>query len=62
MENHRQYSRQSFHYHKQIQTNKLNVYFSGDSFMLVRPMGQGANTSIFQIKNDIVKAVTWCTH
>jgi len=43
-----------------VQSKKVDVYFSGHSFILIKLHGQGATQPTFEIKQNAVQAITWC--
>lgn len=43
-----------------VQSNRVDVYFSGRDSILIKPHGQEAIKSTFEIKQDAIMAVTWC--
>ncbi len=44
-----------------VRTKKLDVFFSGRDFMLIRPQsGKGHAKPIYELKKDVIKAITWC--
>jgi hypothetical protein len=45
-----------------LRTARLDVYFSGSNFMLVRPQGakENAKTDLFQVRDGAINAVFWC--
>ncbi len=43
-----------------VQSKKVDVYFSGRDFILVKPHGQGPTQQTLEIKQGAVPAITWC--
>ena len=45
-----------------VRSNMVDVYFSGSDVIIVKPHGQkGRDAPTYEIKQSIVKAVTWCS-
>jgi hypothetical protein len=43
-----------------VQSKKVDVYFSGRDFILVKPHDQGPTQRTLEIKQSVVLAITWC--
>jgi heme/copper-type cytochrome/quinol oxidase subunit 2 len=43
-----------------VRTVMLQVYYSSNEYMLVRPYGATIETPVFQVKKETVQSVTWC--
>lgn len=43
-----------------VRTAKVDVYFQGRESLLVRPQGADSRLPVYEIRNDVIRAVTWC--
>jgi hypothetical protein len=45
---------------KVIRSQKLNVYFETNDYLLVRPAAFLAGKPLYQVRKEMIRAVQWC--